>query len=76
MEGQKVDHHLQQAIAHLREALDASIRMVLNNQAYKAEIGQKWEMFLGQFFGMIKSKGKENKVNLLNWIKFPRMWKW
>jgi hypothetical protein len=76
MEVQKVDHHLQQAFAHLREALSTSIAMVLNNQISKQEIGKRWEVFFGEFFGMVKTKGKENKVNLLSWISFPKVWRW
>jgi hypothetical protein len=75
MEGQKVDYHLQQAFAHLKEALNESIGMVLENQGTKAAVGKKWEVFLGEFFGMVKSKGKESKLNLLSWISFPRLWK-
>lgn len=76
MESQKVDHHLQQAFAHLREALNVSIGLVLNNQVQKGEMGKKWEAFLGEFFSMVKKKGKENQLNLLSWISFPKLWKW
>jgi hypothetical protein len=76
MEVQKVDHHLQQAFAHLREALSVSITMVLNKQISKEEIGKRWEVFFGEFFGMVKTKGKENKLNLLSWISFPKIWRW
>lgn len=75
MESQKVDHHLQQAFAHLREALNESIGLVNNNQVSKSEIGKKWESFLGAFFTMVKTKGKESKINLLSWISFPKLWK-
>lgn len=76
MEEQKVDHHLQQAFAHLREALQVSIAMVLTNQSSKEKIGKKWEVFFGEFFGMVKTKGKEHKLNLLSWISFPKIWRW
>jgi hypothetical protein len=75
MEGQKVDYHLQQAFAHLREALNASIGMVLENNGTKSEIGKKWEIFLGEFFGLVRAKGKESKLNLLSWISFPKLWR-
>ncbi|BAU28732.1 hypothetical protein DFP93_10532 [Aneurinibacillus soli] len=76
MEEQKVDHHLQQAFAHLREALNVSIAIVLNNHTSKEQIGKKWEVFFGEFFGMVKTKGKEHKLNLLSWISFPKIWRW
>ncbi|WP_134701910.1 hypothetical protein [Ammoniphilus sp. YIM 78166] len=76
MEGQKVDHHLQQAFAHLREALNASVGLVLANPSEKGSVGKKWEAFLGEFFNMVKTKGKESKLNLLSWISFSKMWKW
>lgn len=75
MEEEKVDYHLQQAFAHLREALNVSIRLVLDKSEKKAEIGRKWEIFLGEFFGLIKAKGKESKLNLLTWISFPKLWR-
>lgn len=75
MEGQKVDYHLQQAFAHLKEALNTSIGLVLQNQGSKVEIGKKWELFLGEFFSMVKAKGKESKLNLLSWISFPKLWR-
>ncbi len=76
MESQKVDHHLQQAFAHLREAMNVSIGLVLNNQVQKGQIGKKWEAFLGEFFNMVKIKGKENQLNLLSWISLPKFWRW
>ncbi|WCK54715.1 hypothetical protein PP175_01355 [Aneurinibacillus sp. Ricciae_BoGa-3] len=76
MEVQKVDHHLQQAFAHLREALSVSVTMVLNKQISKDDIGKRWEVFFREFFDMIKTKGKENKLNLLSWISFSKIWRW
>lgn len=76
MEMQKVDHHLRQAFAHLREALNVSITMVLNKQMSKEEVGNRWGVFFGEFFEMVKTKGKENKLNLLSWISLPKIWRW
>ncbi|WP_139488639.1 hypothetical protein [Brevibacillus dissolubilis] len=75
MEGQKVDYHLQQAFAHLREALQVSIGQITNNASSKNEIGQKWETFLREFFGMIKAKGKESKINLLSLVSVTKLWR-
>jgi hypothetical protein len=76
MESGKVDHHLQQAFAHLKEALNVSIGMVEQKQANKSEVGKRWEVFFGEFFNMVKTKGKEHKLNLLSWISFSKLWKW
>jgi hypothetical protein len=76
MELQKVDHHLQQAFAHLKEALSVSVTMVLNKQISKDDIGKRWEVFFREFFDMIKTKGKENRLNLLSWISFSKIWRW
>jgi hypothetical protein len=75
IEQKSIDEHLRQALAHLETALNQSVSTVLKNEAAKREIGQKWEGFLGEFFRYIREKGKENKVNLLGWISFPRIWK-
>jgi hypothetical protein len=70
---QSVDFHLQQALSHLEAALNKSIKLILDNQDEKKIIGNKWEMFLGKFFGMVREKGKQSKMNLLTWISFPRI---
>jgi hypothetical protein len=73
MEEQSVDFHLQQALSHLDAALNQSIKLILDNQEEKQIIGSKWEKFLGAFFGLVREKGKQSKMNLLNWISFPRI---
>ncbi|WP_018131183.1 hypothetical protein [Effusibacillus pohliae] len=72
-EEQTIDHHLRQALAHLETALNQSVAAVMNDQALKKEIGKKWEMFLGDFFGYVREKGKQHRINLLGWISFPRL---
>ncbi|MCD9023279.1 hypothetical protein [Cohnella silvisoli] len=73
MEEQSVDFHLRQALSHLDAALDKSIRLIHDNQEEKQIVGSKWEKFLGEFFGMVREKGKQSKMNLLTWISFPRI---
>ena len=41
--------------------------------ASKSQYGYIWEEFLGAFFGMVRTIGKENKINLLNLISFDRL---
>lgn len=67
-----VAQHLQEAMTHLETAIDKSIQLVLNEGQSQKEIGHLWEEFLGKFFGCVRQKGMENKVNVLGWIKFPR----
>ncbi|QWU17689.1 hypothetical protein SAMN04487895_10592 [Paenibacillus sophorae] len=73
MQNQTIDQHLQEALAHLEEAINQSIHTVMENQTSSKEIGGKWEQFLGQFYGMVKDKGKKSRINLLSWISFSRI---
>jgi hypothetical protein len=72
MEEQSVDYHLQQALSHLEAAVNISIALCLKNQEEKPIIGNKWEKFLGEFFSLIREKGKQSRLNLLALISFPR----
>ncbi|MEK8126638.1 hypothetical protein WMW72_01810 [Paenibacillus filicis] len=73
MQNQTIDHHLQEALAHLEQAINQSIHTVQENQATSKEIGGKWEQFLGAFYGMVKDKGKKTRINLLSWISFAKI---
>jgi len=70
---QSIDTHLMEALIHLEAAMNESIRTVLENQSAKKEIAPKWEHFLGQFYGMVKEKGKKSSINLLSWISFAKI---
>lgn len=76
VEEQNIDYHLRQALSHLETALNKSVTAVLNNEEAKKEIGPKWEGFLGEFFGYVRTKGKENRINLMGFVSFPRLRKW
>jgi hypothetical protein len=71
-----IDYHLQQALAHLERALNESVNAVQQNESSQKEIAQKWEGFLGKFFGSVREKGKLYRINVLGWISFPRIGKW
>ncbi|WP_025692199.1 hypothetical protein [Paenibacillus zanthoxyli] len=73
MQNEAIDQHLQEALTHLEEAINLSIHSVMDNQASSNEIGGKWEQFLGQFYGMVKDKGKKSRINLLSWISFAKI---
>lgn len=73
MDEQTVDHHLREAMLHLQAALNQSVRIVLENDGARKEIGGKWEKFLGEFFQSVREKGKKSRINLLSWISFPRI---
>jgi hypothetical protein len=75
MEGQKVDYHLQQAFAHLREALNLSIGLVSRNADNKIMVGKKWEDFLHAFFSLVKKSGKESKLNLLSFVSVTKLFR-
>lgn len=70
---QKIDDHMRQALSHIESAINSSIIEGVRNPSAQKIIGQKWEAFLGQFFDYARVKGKEQRVNLLGWIKFPRI---
>ncbi|MFZ3101385.1 MAG: hypothetical protein WA113_04160 [Desulfitobacteriaceae bacterium] len=73
VEEQRIDEHLRQALSHIEAAINLSIAAGIESSSRQKSIGQKWEAFLGQFFGYARTKGKEHRVNLLGWISFPRI---
>jgi hypothetical protein len=70
---QDIKHHLHEALSHLEIALNQSILLIQADEKSKKMIGQKWEGFLGEFFGQVREKGKKSRVNLLSLISFPRI---
>lgn len=73
MQNETIDRHLREALAHLEQAIDQSIRAAQENKSASQELGGKWEQFLGEFFGMVKNKGKQSRINLLSWISFSKI---
>jgi hypothetical protein len=73
MDEQNVDYHLREALSHLERALDKSVGIVMENAGAQKEIARKWEQFLGGFFGSVREKGRQSRMNLLGWISFPRL---
>lgn len=69
----EVIHHLKQALSHLETALNITVQSLRNNPGCKKLVGTIWEEFLGTFFSRVRSKGKENNVNLLSLISFPKL---
>ncbi|MBP0725323.1 hypothetical protein J5Y03_08980 [Bacillus sp. RG28] len=72
-QNENVISHLRQAISHLDAALSLTIDSLKENPSSKKSIGKIWEEFLGTFFNKVRSKGKENNVNLLSLISFPKL---
>ena len=70
---QIIDEHLRQALSQIESAINLSIIAGVENPSGQKLIGKKWELFLGQFFEYARVKGKEQRVNLLGWISFPRI---
>jgi hypothetical protein len=73
MDEQPIEYHLNQALLHLETALDSSVRIVSENDSAKKEMGQKWEKFIGDFFHLVREKGKKSRINLLGWINFSKL---
>jgi hypothetical protein len=65
--------HLRQALSHLDSALNMTIESLRENPDSKKTVGSIWEEFLGTFFGKVRRKGKENNINLLSLISFPKL---
>ncbi len=65
--------HLKQALSHLDAALHVTISSLKENPNSKTMIGKVWEEFLGIFFGKVRDAGKENRINLLSLISFPKL---
>lgn len=61
------------ASRELHEAIDISIELKRTSPHAKEDVVKIWEEFLGQFFGYIKKRSKESKVNLLAGISWTRL---
>jgi hypothetical protein len=70
---QTVKHHLHEALTHLEIALNQSIQLIQDDEKSKKMVGQNWEVFLGEFFGQVREKGKKSRINLIGLISFPRI---
>ncbi|MFB9758992.1 MULTISPECIES: hypothetical protein [Bacillaceae] len=66
-------YHLRQALSHLDQALNMTIQSLRERPEFKKSAGAIWEEFLGTFFGKVRAKGKENNINLLSLISFPKL---
>jgi hypothetical protein len=72
-QNEMVINHLRQALSHLDTALNMTIESLRENPDSKKTVGSIWEEFLGTFFGKVRRKGKENNINLLSLISFPKL---
>ncbi|KLU60771.1 hypothetical protein CEB3_c27440 [Peptococcaceae bacterium CEB3] len=68
-----IDEHLKEALSHLEQAIEQSVRMIVREPAAQKELARAWELFLGDFLGSVREKGKQYGVNLFNLISFPRL---
>ncbi|MBC8081012.1 MAG: hypothetical protein H7X86_11750 [Gorillibacterium sp.] len=73
MHNDTIDHQLREALALMEQAINQSIHTVKENQASAKEIGGKWEQFFGEFYSMVKEKGKKTRINLFSWISFSKI---
>lgn len=71
-EAETIEEHLEEALSHLEQAMNLSLQAILQKQAEQKEIGFKWELFLGRFFGYAREQGKKYRVNLFSLVSFPR----
>ena len=71
----EINRHLNEAYQHLMQALDMSIEEVKASKSQEKPVGAVWEQFLGNFFKSLRTKGKENKLNLLGLISFTKLLK-
>ncbi|MEA4925511.1 MAG: hypothetical protein VB084_09395 [Syntrophomonadaceae bacterium] len=64
--------HLQQAILLIKQAVDASVKIKLENPGAWSEVTGIWEEFIGEFWGYIKSQSVRSGQNLLRGISLLR----
>lgn len=69
----EVIQHLKQALSHLDKAISVTIQSIKNNPDSKKVVGSIWDEFLNTFFGRVKTKGKEENINLMSLISFPKL---
>jgi hypothetical protein len=67
-QNREVIQQLRQAMAHLDNALNISLRTVKEDPDSKKLIGEIWEEFLGSFIGRVRSKGKESNINIMGFF--------
>jgi hypothetical protein len=70
-----ISDHLNQALSHVRQALELSVQAVTRDGQPQAAVSQKWEYFLGQFFDEVRIASRAHRINLLSWISFSKLWK-
>ncbi|KGP73696.1 hypothetical protein [Pontibacillus yanchengensis] len=69
---QEVVDSLRQAMIHLEHALDTSIQNVKEDSSEKKITLDIWEEFMKTFMKKVKTKGKENDLNLLGMMSIPK----
>jgi hypothetical protein len=72
-QNREVIQQLRQAMAHLDNALNISLRTVKEDPDSKKIIGEIWEEFLGSFIGRVRSKGKESNINIMGFFPLLKM---
>ncbi|MCL6600140.1 MAG: hypothetical protein K6T81_15590 [Alicyclobacillus macrosporangiidus] len=70
-----ISDHLEQALTHVRNAIQLSVQAVIRDGQPRTAVSQTWEHFLSQFLDEVRSAGREHRINLLSWISFSKLWK-
>ncbi|MFC0522067.1 hypothetical protein ACFFGV_00495 [Pontibacillus salicampi] len=69
---EEIVESLRQAMVHLENALDTSIQSVKEEENNKSMTLDIWEEFMKTFMKKVKTKGKENDLNLLGMMSVPK----
>jgi hypothetical protein len=70
-----ISDHLNEALRHLRQAIELSVQAVTRGGQPQSSVSQTWEQFLQHFFNEVRRAGREHRVNLLQWISFSKLWR-
>ena len=65
---------LEQAMGLIREVVNSSLEIMLQQPERSKEVTGLWEDFLGEFLSFVKKRGKETRRNLFTAVSFRKIW--
>jgi hypothetical protein len=65
---------LEQAMGLIREVVNGSLEIMLQQPERSKEVTSLWEDFLSEFLSFVKKRGKETRRNLFTAVSFRKIW--
>ena len=65
---------LEQAMGLIREVVNSSLEIMLQQPERSKEVTSLWEDFLSEFLSFVKKRGKETRRNLFTAVSFRKIW--